>query len=82
MFGIQGRTGANGRGNEAEEKQVLASLALFGEITVGQFQLKLKENQDVNQLTELAALKINETNKIKELYKVIGEFTESEKENN
>ena len=45
-----------------------------------QCQLKRKQNQDVNQLTEWATLKINETNKIKELYKVIGEFTESEKE--
>ena len=64
---------------EEEEKQFLSALALFGEIIVGQCQLKLEENQDVNQLTELATLKINETNKIKELYKVIGEFTESEK---
>ena len=55
-------------------------MALFEEIIVGQCQLKWKENQDVNQLTEMATLKINETNKIKELYKIIGEFTESEKE--
>ena len=47
---------------------------------MGQCQLTLKENQEANQLTELATLKINETAKIKELYKVIGGFTESEKE--
>ena len=54
-------------------------MALFGEIIAGQCQLKLKGNQDSNQLTELPTLKINETNKIKEPYKVNGGFTESEK---
>jgi len=35
----------------------------------------------VEQLTETATLEINETKKIKELYKIMGEFTESEKGN-
>ena len=65
---------------EEEEKKVLAALALFGEIVVGQCQAKRKENQDAKQLTETATMEINETNKIKELYKILGEFTESEKE--
>ena len=55
-------------------------MALFGEIIVDQCQTKRKENQDAKQLTETATLKINETNKIKELYKILGEFTVSEKE--
>ena len=59
------------RKNEGE-RQVLAALALFEGIIVDQCQLKRKENQDVNQLTEWATLKINETNKIKELYTVMG----------
>ena len=63
-------------------KQVLDALALFEDITADQWKLKRKGNRDVNQLTETATLKINETSKIKELYKIIGEFTESEKKTN
>ena len=63
-------------------KQVFASLALFEEIIVGQCQQKRKENQDLNPLTERAALKINETDEIQELYKIIGGFTESDKKTN
>ena len=40
---------------------------------------EMEENQDANQLTETATLKINEINTIEELYKIIGKFTESEK---
>ena len=54
-------------------------MALFEEISADQCQTKRKENQDMNQLTETATLKIEEANKIRELYKIIGEFTESEK---
>ena len=55
-------------------------MALFGEIIAGQCQPKRKENQDVKQLTETATLEINEASKIKELYKIIGPFTEPERE--
>ena len=75
------RTSTNVKENE-EGEQVLAALALFGKTIVGQCQLKWKDNQDANKLTATATLKINETNKIKELYKIIGEFTESEKKTN
>ena len=68
------------KGEEEEEKKVLASLALFGEIIADQCQTKRKENQDAKHLTATATLKINGSSKIKELYKMIGEFTESEKE--
>ena len=81
MIGIYGRTGASCKENE-EERQVLASLALFEGIAVGQRQSKRKENQGANQLTEWDTLKINETDKIKELYKVTVGFTESEKKSN
>ena len=63
MYGTERRTSTNGKENE-EEKQVLAALALFGEIIAGQCQLKWKENKDANQLTETSTLKINEINKI------------------
>ena len=65
-----------------EEKHVLSPLSLFGEIIAGQFQQKLKENQDANRITELATLKLRETNKIKELYRGVSEIPETEKEKN
>ena len=82
MYGTERRTSTDDKGKwRRRRKQVLTALALFGEIIVGQCQKKRKENRDAEQLTETATLKINEANKIKELYKIIGEFTESEKEN-
>ena len=84
MYGTERRTSTGDKENEEEEeeKQVLAALALFGEIVVGQCQTKRMENQDSKQLTEFSTLKINEASKIKELYKIIGGFTEYEKGNN
>ena len=70
------------RKKEEEEKHVLEEFALFGEIIAGQCQQKLKENQDPNRITELETLKINATNKIKELYRAISEIQETEKEKN
>ena len=81
MFGFREEQVQMVRKN-GEERQVLAALALCEWIIVDQCQMKRKENQDVNQLTECATLKINETDEIKELYKVIGEFTESERKRN
>ena len=45
---------------DEEERKVLTTLALFGEIIADQSQSKRKENQEVNQLTEQAILKIKE----------------------
>ena len=70
------------KGEEEEEKQVLAALALFGEIIADQCQQKLKGNQDVNRIAEMETLKINETAKINELYREISEIPETEKEKN
>ena len=38
--------------DQEEERKVLATFALFGEILAGQSQSKRKENQEVNQLAE------------------------------
>ena len=57
-------------------------MALLGEIIAGQCQQKLKENQDANRITEIATLKINESDGIKELYRGISEIPETEKEKN
>ena len=56
---------------EEEEKQVLAALSLFEGIIADQCRKKLKENQDANRITEMAILKINESDKINELCRVI-----------
>ena len=62
MYGTERRTSTDDKENEEEEeKQVLASLALFEGIIADQCQTKRKENQDANQLTETATLKIKET---------------------
>ena len=43
---------------------------------------KLKEHQDVGGITDVAVLKINEANKMRELYRVLGEIHETGKEKN
>ena len=55
-------------------RPLLVALALFGEIIEGRCRQKQKGNQDANRMTERDVLKINETSKIKVLYKVIGNF--------
>ena len=63
-----------------EEQRVLTELAFLAEVIFGQYQQKLKENQDVGRFTEVAVLKINETNKIRERYRALCEIPETEKE--
>ena len=63
-----------------EEQRVLMALALLGEVILGQRQKRLMENRDAGRITEVAVLKINEANKIRELYRRIGEIPETEKE--
>ena len=63
-----------------EEQRVLTELAFLAEVIFGQYQQKLKENQDVGRFTEVAVLKINETNKIRELCRAICEIPETEQE--
>ena len=63
-----------------EEQRVLTALAHLEEVISDQCQRNLKENQVVGRITEVAVLEINETNKIRELYRGIGEIPETEKE--
>ena len=67
------------KGNEGEQ-QVLAELALLGEVILDQRQAELKGNQDVNLITDSAVLGINETNKIRELFHALCEILDTEKE--
>ena len=62
------------------EQQVLAALALLGEVILDLCQLKLKANQDVGLITESAVLEINETEEIRELYRTLCEIPETGKE--
>ena len=43
-----------------EEKQVLAAMALMGELIFDHRQLEFKVNQDANSITEVVVLKANE----------------------
>ena len=60
-----------------KEKHVLAAMALFEEVILDHRPAKLKENQDVNLITESAVLGIIETNKIRELYRTLSEIPET-----
>ena len=69
-----------GKKGGEEEQQVLAALALLGEVILDQCQSKLKENQDVGLITESEVLKINEAGGIRELYRTLCEIPETGKE--
>ena len=60
-----------------EERKILTALAFMGEVISGEFHLRLKENQELNFLTEKSVLKVQETNKIRELFRAIFEFPEN-----
>ena len=64
------------------EQPVLTAMALLEEVILGQRQQNLKENQDAIRINEVAVLGINETNKIRELYRVLGEIPENGKGKN
>ena len=63
-----------------EERKVLMELALMGELILDQCRLKLKENQDADLITEVAVLKVNEANGIRERYRAIFEIPENPSE--
>ena len=50
------------------------------EVILDQRQQNSEENQDVGRITEVAVLEINETNRIRELYREFCEIPETEKE--
>ena len=54
-----------------ESKEVLPSLALMGEVILDQCRLKFKANQDAGAITEVAVLKVKETNEILALCRAI-----------
>ena len=60
-------------------KQVLAARPLMEEVILGHFQLKLQGKHAANSITEVAGMEINETNKIRELNRLICEFPETPK---
>ena len=60
-----------------EEKEVLSALALMEEFISDQRQLKFKDNPDANSITEVAILKVNEANKIRDLYRGMCEIPEN-----
>ena len=60
-----------------EEKQVLPALSLMDELISDHCQLGFKENQDAGPITEAAVLKVNESNKIREIYRAILEIPEN-----
>ena len=64
----------NGAG---EEKEVLSAMARMEEFISDHRLLKFKGNQDVDSITEVAALKVGGANEIRELYRAIGEIPEN-----
>ena len=62
------------------EKDVLASLALMGEMIANQCMVKRRKNESAKLLAEGAVLKVNEKNKVRELYRILNEIPESKKE--
>ena len=67
-------------GERNEEKDVLASLALMEEMIVNQCMVKKRKNESSKLIAEGAVLKVKETNKIRELYRILNEIPESYKE--
>ena len=61
-----------------EEKKFLTASAFMEEVIAGKRRLKLEENLDLNLLKEKAALKVQGTNEIRELFRVICEIPENQ----
>ena len=57
-------------GERNGEKDVLASLALMGEMIANQFMAKRRKNESAKLIAEGAVLKVKEANKIRELYRI------------
>ena len=67
-------SGENARSKE--EKKILTPFAVMGEVIANQCQLKLTENQEANLIAERAIAKVQEANKMSELFRVICEIPE------
>ena len=62
------------------ENDVLAALALMEETIANQCMAKRRNNENAKLTAEEAVLKVNEANKIRELYRIMNEIPETEKE--
>ena len=62
------------------EKDVLASLALMEEMVANQCMVKRRKSESAKLLAEGAVLEVKETNKVRELYRIMNEIPESKKE--
>ena len=69
-------------GGRNGEKDVLAPLALMEEMIANQCMVKRRKNEDAKLIAGKAVLKVNEANKIRELYRIMNEIPESQKEKN
>ena len=65
-----------------EEREVLTAPALLGGLILDQFQLKFKANQELGSITEAAAMKAKETNKIRDICRAICEIPENRAKSN
>ena len=69
-----------GKGRNGRIRTGFSGDVPYGRGDLQRRQLKLKANQDANPITEVAVLKINETDKIRELYRAICEIPETPNE--
>ena len=65
-----------------EARGVLTAMSLMGELISAQFQLGFKANKDVGPITEVAVLKVKETNEIRDLSRAIFEIPENRAKSN
>ena len=61
----------SGSGRNQEAKKILTALGFMGDVIANRRHLKLEENQEANIITKKAISELRETNKIRELYRVI-----------
>ena len=71
-----------GKKGIGEENQVLSATGIMEEVILDQCQVELKENQDVDTITEAAVSEVNETSQIRGPYLAICEIPETSKEEN
>ena len=65
------------KGQKSRSEECFNGTGSYGEVILDQCQEKLQENQDANSITEMAVLKANESNRIRELRGAIFENPEN-----
>ena len=63
-----------------EVKDVLVALALMEEMIGDQRRVRRRNNENAKLIAEEAVLKVRETNKIKELHRILKEIPETKKD--